>query len=164
MIPSKHLGSCGMPVYANKPVAICKNCDMRRNLSPNPRIIGSMIDESGMIMAGKLVWHDDAWTQLFFGSKSSETPIENASEADLVEQSWENLTVFDTAVLRDLEEQLLYTGVQLIDAVSRNKIGNDQEKSGAQDGYTHRLTSTSVRDKGNSMDQTRPILMSQQKS
>ncbi|KAI1483125.1 hypothetical protein F4774DRAFT_416690 [Daldinia eschscholtzii] len=104
---------CGMPVYANKPVAICKNCDMRRNLSPNPRIIGSMIDESGMIMAGKLVWHDDAWTQLFFGGKSSDAPITNASETDLVEQSWEDLTIFDTAALRDIEERLLYTRITL---------------------------------------------------
>ncbi|KAI1646233.1 uncharacterized protein F4817DRAFT_340898 [Daldinia loculata] len=104
---------CGMPVYANKPVAICKNCDTRRDLAVNPRIIGSMIDESGMITASKLVWHDDAWSQLFFGGTSNELQIGDDSETNLVEQSWEDLTIFDTAALRDIEEQLLYARVTL---------------------------------------------------
>ncbi|KAI1806829.1 hypothetical protein F4811DRAFT_104753 [Daldinia bambusicola] len=104
---------CGIPVYANKPVAICKNCDTQRNLSPNPRIIGSVVDESGMIMAGKLVWHNDAWTQLFFGGKSSETLIANDSQTDFVGQSWEDLTILSTAALRDIEEGLLYTRITL---------------------------------------------------
>ncbi|KAI0108472.1 hypothetical protein F4814DRAFT_451754 [Daldinia grandis] len=104
---------CGMPVYANSPVAICKNCDTRRDLAVNPRIIGSMVDESGMITASKLVWHDDAWTQLFFGGILNEIQTGNDPETNLVEQSWEDLTILDTAALRDIEEQLLYARITL---------------------------------------------------
>ncbi|KAI8966615.1 hypothetical protein F5Y11DRAFT_364228 [Daldinia sp. FL1419] len=107
------LECCGLPVYANKPVAVCKNCDAQRDLAPNPRIIGSMVDESGMIIASKLIWHDSAWTQLFFGCSLNELQIEDNSEINLVEQSWEDLTILDTAALRDIEERLLYARVTL---------------------------------------------------
>ncbi|XXH03724.1 hypothetical protein Hte_010130 [Hypoxylon texense] len=76
----------------------------------NPRVIGSMIDESGMIAGRKLVWHDDAWTQLFFGNTANET---DDQEVNLVEQSWEDLTVLDTDCIREIEEQLLYSRVTL---------------------------------------------------
>ncbi|KAL7623056.1 hypothetical protein AAE478_006735 [Parahypoxylon ruwenzoriense] len=104
---------CGVPIYANKPVATCKNCESPRDLALNPRILGLMIDESGTIAAAKLVWRDDAWTQLFFGNLANETVAEGGLEADLVEQSWEDLTVLDNNYLRDIEEQLLYSRITL---------------------------------------------------
>ncbi|KAI5860239.1 hypothetical protein GGS23DRAFT_606989 [Durotheca rogersii] len=107
------LECCGVPIYANKPVSTCRNCGSQRNLALNPRILGSVIDESGMIAAGKLVWHDDAWTQLFFGNTTSEASVEDGFDADLIEQSWEDLTALDTNSLRDVEEQLLYSRVML---------------------------------------------------
>lgn len=30
----------------------------------NPRLVGLLIDETGAITSGKLVWSDDAWEQL----------------------------------------------------------------------------------------------------
>ncbi|KAI1100190.1 hypothetical protein F4804DRAFT_348734 [Jackrogersella minutella] len=103
---------CGIPLYANKPVATCKNCELRRDLALNPRIIGAMIDESGMITASKLVWCDDAWSQLFFGSATDELEEAN-SDPNLIEQSWEDLTAIGTDALRELEELLLYSRITL---------------------------------------------------
>ncbi|KAI0386717.1 hypothetical protein F5Y04DRAFT_288591 [Hypomontagnella monticulosa] len=104
---------CGIPVYANKPVATCKNCGSQRELVLNPRIIGSMIDESGMITASKLVWCEDAWTQLFFEGVIRGPDLKDDPDANLIEQSWEDLTALDTNTLRDIEEQLLYARLTL---------------------------------------------------
>lgn len=73
-----------------------------------------MVDESGMVAGRRLVWHDDAWTQLFFPkSIANEAPAEDDQEVDLVEQSWEELTLLDTNGIRYIEEQLLYSRVTL---------------------------------------------------
>ncbi|KAI1778396.1 hypothetical protein F4818DRAFT_456249 [Hypoxylon cercidicola] len=104
---------CGIPLYANKPVGICKNCQSQRDLILNPRIIGSIVDESGMIAGCKLVWHNEAWTQLFFGGIATEALAEDDQEVNLVEQSWEDLTLLDTNSIRSIEEQLLYSRVTL---------------------------------------------------
>lgn len=34
-------------------------------MSPNPRIVGMLADETGCIAAGKLFWSDQAWQDLF---------------------------------------------------------------------------------------------------
>ncbi|KAI1093132.1 hypothetical protein F5B19DRAFT_451195 [Rostrohypoxylon terebratum] len=107
-----YLECCGMPLYSNKPVATCKNCQLKRDLTLNPRIIGSMIDESGMIAANRLVWRDSAWTQLLFESAAGETQ-EDDLEPNLIEQSWEDLTALGTDYLRDMEEFLLYSRLTL---------------------------------------------------
>ncbi|XDG04115.1 hypothetical protein ABKA04_003730 [Annulohypoxylon sp. FPYF3050] len=107
-----YLECCGMPLYSNKAVATCNNCQSKRDLMLNPRIIGSIIDESGMIAANKLVWHDGAWTQLLFGSAVGEIQDDD-SEPNLIEQSWEDLTALGTDYLRDMEELLLYSRITL---------------------------------------------------
>jgi len=33
-------------------------------LRPNPKLVGSIIDETGTLACGKLVWSDRAWEQL----------------------------------------------------------------------------------------------------
>ncbi|OTB07056.1 hypothetical protein M426DRAFT_257448 [Hypoxylon sp. CI-4A] len=99
---------CGVPVYANRSIAICKNCDSVKQLALNPRVIGSMIDESGMITGGKLVWRDEAWTQLFSESRAAESMVEG-KEVDLVEE----LIVVGINVLKGMEETLLYSHVTL---------------------------------------------------
>ncbi|KAK3988309.1 hypothetical protein QBC44DRAFT_382419 [Cladorrhinum sp. PSN332] len=69
--------SCGLTVYANKPNAVCKNCQAaHHSLVLNSRIIGPLADETGCVAAGKLIWSDRAWTELFFGSCPA--PAENA--------------------------------------------------------------------------------------
>ncbi|KAI8633897.1 hypothetical protein F5Y19DRAFT_462135 [Xylariaceae sp. FL1651] len=99
---------CGIPLYANKPTATCKNCDSQRDLSLNPRILGSCIDESGMITGSKLVWNDEAWSQLFFGTAAEDNLAE--SERDkFIKKYWQDIAAFDTTSLRILEERLLYS-------------------------------------------------------
>ncbi|KAI0965466.1 hypothetical protein F4678DRAFT_467493 [Xylaria arbuscula] len=99
---------CGIPLYANKVMAICKNCDSTRNLSLNPRLLGSFLDESGTICGNKLVWNDDAWTQFLFGAESEEHGLGSD-----MERSWQGIAGFSTSALRDLEAQLLYSRTTL---------------------------------------------------
>ncbi|TDZ27302.1 hypothetical protein C8035_v010550 [Colletotrichum spinosum] len=47
---------CGVPLYANQPTATCKNCIKQQRLVPNPRIMGTLADETGCIAQGKLIW------------------------------------------------------------------------------------------------------------
>ena len=54
-----------MPIYANTPTAKCKNCEKEVGLRLNPNIIGTLIDETGSIAPGKLLWSDNAWEDLF---------------------------------------------------------------------------------------------------
>ncbi|KAL8672372.1 MAG: hypothetical protein Q9168_003168 [Polycauliona sp. 1 TL-2023] len=55
---------CGVPLYANTVTTICKHCKQIIALSINPRLIGTLIDETGAIRSGKLVFSDEAWEQL----------------------------------------------------------------------------------------------------
>ncbi|KAH9892363.1 hypothetical protein F4778DRAFT_772781 [Xylariomycetidae sp. FL2044] len=104
---------CGIPLCANKPLSVCRNCGAQRELSLNPRILGAMIDESGSMSSAKLVWNDDAWTQLLVGSFNDEINVGGDGEVDLVEQGWAGITILDNNALRDIEEQLLYSRVIL---------------------------------------------------
>ncbi|OTA70175.1 hypothetical protein K449DRAFT_441590 [Hypoxylon sp. EC38] len=104
---------CGIPLYANKPVATCKNCESRQDLALNPRIIGSIVDESGVIIGSKLVWCDDAWAQLLFGGTMGEKQREDDSEINLIEESWEDIIALGNDGLRDIEELLLYSRITL---------------------------------------------------
>lgn len=54
-----------MPLYANSPFVTCKNCMSRRPLSINPRVVGTLADETGCIAQGKLVWSPRAWREFF---------------------------------------------------------------------------------------------------
>ncbi|KAI9812898.1 MAG: hypothetical protein M1827_004416 [Pycnora praestabilis] len=61
---------CGLPLFANATTATCRQCDKQIDLALNPKIvlttqIGSLIDETGSIIPGKLVWSTEAWVQLF---------------------------------------------------------------------------------------------------
>ncbi|KAI1429216.1 hypothetical protein F5Y12DRAFT_798534 [Xylaria sp. FL1777] len=103
---------CGIPLYANKATAICRNCDSKRKLSLNPRLLGSFFDESGMISGTKLIWNNDAWTQFLFGAAIERTPEENR-QGNAIEQSWEDIAGFNANMLRDLEAQLLYSRTTL---------------------------------------------------
>ncbi|KAI0858694.1 hypothetical protein F4860DRAFT_526897 [Xylaria cubensis] len=103
---------CGIPVYSNRPAAICKNCDTQRNLSLNPRILSSFLDESGMIAGSKLIWNDTAWTQFLFGAANEDMPAVQEQE-NTIRKSWKDIAALDTNSLKDLEEQLLYSRVTL---------------------------------------------------
>ncbi|KAK3378101.1 hypothetical protein B0H63DRAFT_562159 [Podospora didyma] len=101
---------CGVPLSANRPRATCKNCRMERVLTLNPRIIGCLVDETGSIAMGKLIWSDRAWTELFFGDPSD---AGDADQKNGAENSWEELTGLDTNALRSVEEHLQFSRVTL---------------------------------------------------
>ncbi|KAI3325947.1 hypothetical protein HD806DRAFT_552338 [Xylariaceae sp. AK1471] len=103
---------CGKPLYANKPMATCKNCYLQRQLSPNPLILGSFLDESGMITGNGLVWNNQAWTQFLFAA-TNKVSSTGGDQVNAIEQSWQDIATFDTDLLRDLEGQLLYSRATL---------------------------------------------------
>ncbi|KAK7178757.1 uncharacterized protein CC84DRAFT_1261574 [Paraphaeosphaeria sporulosa] len=55
---------CGKPIFASKVKARCRQCDRECTLRINPRILGDVIDETGTISTGKLIFSDTAWEQL----------------------------------------------------------------------------------------------------
>ncbi|KAK1754533.1 hypothetical protein QBC47DRAFT_219783 [Echria macrotheca] len=107
---------CGVPLYANRPVTVCKNCNTERNLALNPRIIGPLIDETGSVAAGKLIWSDKAWTELFFGKGTYHVPADGISSEeprDVLACSWQELVTLELEELRSVEDQLQYSRVTL---------------------------------------------------
>ena len=56
--------SCAHPLFSNTRTSDCKSCFKTANLRINPRVIGNLIDESGTVNGGKLVWSDVAWRRL----------------------------------------------------------------------------------------------------
>jgi len=106
------INSCGNPIYANKPVAACKSCGVERRLGLNPRIMGTLADETGSIAPGKLIWSDKAWVQLLLeqvgtGDKGFRRKTSDYHEASAV------LTALDSGSLRDFEDRLIYSRVTL---------------------------------------------------
>lgn len=57
--------SCGVPIFSNTPITPCRNCSKPLTLSLNPRIIGTLLDETGSLSPSKLLWSARAWEQLF---------------------------------------------------------------------------------------------------
>ncbi|WPH02560.1 Hypothetical protein R9X50_00542500 [Acrodontium crateriforme] len=64
---------CRIAIYANAPHATCKGCDATVELRLNPRVLGQVIDETGSITSGKLLFCDQAWLELF-GRKPKDLP------------------------------------------------------------------------------------------
>lgn len=77
----------------------------------NPRVLGSFLDESGKISGNKLIWNDEAWTQLLFGETIDKSPTQTLDNA--TKRSWQDITTLDANTLRDLEAKLLYSRVAL---------------------------------------------------
>lgn len=69
--------SCGVPIYANKLEILCKNCSKPLKLYLNPRIIGMLVDETGNIVPGKLLWRERAWEQLLGRTVKELTELRN---------------------------------------------------------------------------------------
>ncbi len=55
---------CNMPLHANAMSAKCKGCEKDTALRLSPRILGQVIDETGAISGGKLLFSDSAWKDL----------------------------------------------------------------------------------------------------
>lgn len=82
-------------MYANEPVAKCKNCNKELELQLNPKVIGSLIDETGSIAAGKLLWSAQAWEDLFG-------------------RSVEELVAMDIQMMKLMEQRMAYMRVHLV--------------------------------------------------
>ncbi|KAK4449153.1 hypothetical protein QBC34DRAFT_463794 [Podospora aff. communis PSN243] len=117
---------CGVPLYANRPHAVCKNCLGERALALNPRIIGPLADETGCIAPGKLIWSQKAWTELFYGTGSymEEAFLVKMVECTVIKMedngahdagcSWRGLTALDSNGIRSVEEKLQYSRITLV--------------------------------------------------
>ncbi|KAK2019369.1 hypothetical protein LZ32DRAFT_548664 [Colletotrichum eremochloae] len=113
---------CGVPLYANKPSATCKNCMKQQSLVLNARVMGTLADETGCITQGKLVWGDQAWGELFFPTVEP-TPAIPVLETVGVARTFpaptfqtaplRKLATMETSGLRILEEQILYARLTL---------------------------------------------------
>ncbi|PVI01460.1 hypothetical protein DM02DRAFT_705128 [Periconia macrospinosa] len=55
---------CGMPIFANSTTEKCRHCGKMSTLRINPRILGNIVDETGQIESGKLIFSNAAWEQL----------------------------------------------------------------------------------------------------
>lgn len=77
--------SCGVPIFANSRTTPCRNCSKPLTLSINPKIIGTLADETGCIAPGKLLWSARAWEELL-GRPVEEFTVITEEEARLFEQ------------------------------------------------------------------------------
>lgn len=82
----------------------------------NSRIIGTLADETGCIEAGKLIWSDYAWKQLFFPeSKVIVSPPDASSDyEDSVCPATLEVAVLDPGLLQSIEERLVYTRITMV--------------------------------------------------
>ena len=87
--------SCGVPIYANTLTTPCRNCSKPLKLFLNPKIIGTLLDETGSIEPGKLLWSERAWEQLFGRTVQQVTEMANEE-------------------IRWLEQRILFMRVHLV--------------------------------------------------
>lgn len=85
LLTSLSHSSCGVPLFSNTTPTPCRNCSSPLTLSLNPRIIGTLLDETGCISPGKLLWSERAWEQLF-GRSVEEIVRMTGEECRLFEQ------------------------------------------------------------------------------
>lgn len=55
---------CTMPLYANDLTTKCRGCDRGISLNLNLRILGEVVDETGRVAAGKMLFSLLAWRDL----------------------------------------------------------------------------------------------------
>jgi hypothetical protein len=63
----------------------CHNCSKSLTLRLNPKIIGQLLDETGAIAPGKLLWSERAWEK-FFGRTLKEICVMTPEQIRLFEQ------------------------------------------------------------------------------
>ncbi|TVY57712.1 hypothetical protein LCER1_G001285 [Lachnellula cervina] len=83
--PLANPNSCGIPIYSNTLSIPCRNCNKSLTLHINPKILGTLLDETGAIAPGKLLWSERAWEK-FFGRTVKEICVMSAEEVRLFEQ------------------------------------------------------------------------------
>ncbi|KAM3418267.1 hypothetical protein BST61_g4268 [Cercospora zeina] len=78
---------CSIPVYANALVMRCKGCEAVVPLRLNARIVGQVVDESGAVGCGKLVFSDEAWEGLLLGRRAEDVLRMDVEEVEDLHQS-----------------------------------------------------------------------------
>lgn len=58
---------CNIPIYANALTVNCRGCDQQIQLRLNPKVLGQVIDETGAISAGKMLFSEQAWRDFLGG-------------------------------------------------------------------------------------------------
>ncbi|TVY82070.1 Meiosis-specific with OB domain-containing protein [Lachnellula suecica] len=76
---------CGVPIFSNTLTVSCRNCSKSLTLQINPKILGTLLDETGAVAPGKLLWSERAWEALF-GRSIKEVCVMSAEEVRLFEQ------------------------------------------------------------------------------
>ncbi|EPQ67309.1 Bgt-1786 [Blumeria graminis f. sp. tritici] len=76
---------CGNCSYSNSMTASCNSCGKLIALEPNARIVGLMLDETGCIHGGSLLWSPQAWEALL-GQPVSRVTGWNVEACRLFEQ------------------------------------------------------------------------------
>ncbi|TID19035.1 hypothetical protein E6O75_ATG06156 [Venturia nashicola] len=85
---------CGHPLFSNQLTAKCKNCEKDITLEINPKVLGTVCDETGASAGGKRIMSSEAWEGLLGRTK-------------------EELVVAGMEVLEYLEMRLLFLRVTL---------------------------------------------------
>jgi hypothetical protein len=107
---------CSIPHHTNTPRSLlppsipptCPKCAQPTTPRLNPRLVGSLIDETGVLATGSLIWSDDAWTQL-------------------LGRTAEELCAAEAETLRYLEERMRWLRVTLLMG-----WGGDDERTGGR--------------------------------
>ncbi|KAF2453617.1 hypothetical protein BDY21DRAFT_292851 [Lineolata rhizophorae] len=86
---------CGIPIFNNSTSTACKQCDQPVQLRPNPKIIGTLVDETGSTSPGNLILSNLAW-------------------ANILGQTNDELVSSPVNDLLQLEERLLYRHMTLV--------------------------------------------------
>ena len=76
---------CNSPVTSPTPQSQCSKCRHPVSLGINPRIVGLLIDETGGISGGQMIWLEEAWHQLL-GHTTAELAKCNGEEIRRIEQ------------------------------------------------------------------------------
>lgn len=76
---------CGVPLFSNKALAICRHCGKAVDLRLNPAVVGAVVDETGRVGAAGLVWSDLAWQGLF-GRMPDEVARLEGGEVEKIER------------------------------------------------------------------------------
>lgn len=86
---------CSIPVYTNALTAMCKGCDVEVPLRINPRIVGQVLDETAAIGCGKLLFSDEAWSDLL-----------GRGPGDMLQLGYKEL--------KELSDRILFTRVSVL--------------------------------------------------
>jgi hypothetical protein len=82
--------------------ATCAHCGDAVDLLPNPKIVGTVVDETGAITEGRMAWSAPAWAELLGGDEADEAVTLGG------------LASGGEEMLRDVQEKMSFSRVMLL--------------------------------------------------